>query len=188
MLNHSLNLFKCYHWERSCLNPISCLHIMGWQFSITSPLLCSPSPLNGDSRTLSNYIPRIPDSHVLRFCQEMHLYQVCKVKGKSMPYCPSSGSSRKWTSLDMRFYSCLWAIFLRNTCFLIEVPRAVSAFLAVFLMELLLTRFNKETDSKIPFSIFVSDFDMVKYLKSEFYQLENSVNEYLQNRRSISSP
>ena len=39
----------------------------------------------------------------------------------------------------------------------------------------------------MPFSRFVSDFDMVKYLKSEFYQLENSVNEYLQNR-SISSP
>lgn len=53
---------------------------MGWQFSITSPLLCFPSPLYGDSRTLSNYIPRIPDSHVLRFCQEMHLYQVCNVR------------------------------------------------------------------------------------------------------------
>lgn len=39
----------------------------------------------------------------------------------------------------------------------------------------------------MPFSKFASDFDIVKYLKSEFYQLENSVNEYLQNRRSISS-
>ena len=64
---------------------------------------------------------------------------------KPMPYCPSSGSSRKWTSLDMRFYSCLWGIFLRIICFLIEVSRAVSAFLAVFLMEFLLTHFNKET-------------------------------------------
>lgn len=55
-------------------------------------------------------------------------------------------------------------------------------------MGLLLTHFDKEIGSKVPFSKFISHFDMVKYLKSEFYQLENGVNEYLQNRRSISSP
>lgn len=121
-----------------------------WAGNLASlpPLLCSPSPLYGDSRALSNYIPRIADSRVLSFCEAMHLYQVCKVKEKSAPYCPSSGSSRRWTSLDMRVYSYLWAIFLRITCFLIEVSRAVSAFLAVFLMELLLTHFKKKQAAK----------------------------------------
>lgn len=55
-------------------------------------------------------------------------------------------------------------------------------------MELLLTHFEKEIESRVPFSKFISDFGMVKYLKSEFHQLENGMNAYFLNIRSIFSP
>lgn len=46
-------------------------------------------------------------------------------------------------------------------------------------MKLLLTHLEKETGSRVPLSKFISDFDMVKYLKSEFHQLGSDMNEYL---------
>lgn len=81
---------------------------------------------------------------------------------------------------------------LTMTCFLIEILRGVSsAFpfpILISWMKLLLTHFEREIGNRVPFSKFISGFEVVKYLKSEFHQLENDVNEYLQNRRKKSSP
>lgn len=79
----------------------------------------------------------------------------------------------------------------RMTCFLIEILRGVSAFpfpILISWMKLLLTHFEKEIGNRVPYSKFISGFDVVKYLKLEFHQLEDDMNEYLQNRGKKSSP